>query len=204
MLQGEWVTSSWLLHQLPWQQRTCGCSQRVTLILFPWWQCKRYVKRTCTLLTTVVFSQKQCCSLKWTQVGHYISYIFIQLRGQNRGSLCQRWYNLCQQACWPLSRYFTGPLGIFMSSLNNTKTPQQPFAISLCSSLNTREMEHNDWILDKIRAAAEVVSGRILIKKWEDTFSTVSSQQYWLLISANIRTMCPCRWKKCQIVLHLM
>lgn len=37
----------------------------------------------------------------------------------NWGSLCQRSYNLCQQACWPLSRYFTGPLGIFMSLLNN-------------------------------------------------------------------------------------
>lgn len=59
-------------------------------------------------------------------------------------------------------------------------------------------MEHNDWILDKIRAAVEVVSGRILIRKWEDTFSTASSQQYRLLISANIRTMCPCRCEKCQ------
>lgn len=72
--------------------------------------------------------------------------------------------------------------------------PEQPFEISLRYSLNTRDMEHNDWILDKIRAAVEVVSGRILIKKWEDT----SSQQYRLLISANIRTMCPCRWEKCQ------
>lgn len=52
------------------------------------------------------------------------------------------------------------------------RNPQKPFEISLCNSLNTREMEHNDWILDEIRAAAKVVSGRILIKKWEDTFLT--------------------------------
>lgn len=144
------------------------------------------------LINNCCVQSKPCCSLKWVQMGHYILYIFIQLRGQNRGSLCQCRYNLCQQAYWPLSRYFTGPLGIFMSSLNNTETPQQPFEISLSYSVNTREMEHNDWILDKIRAAPEVMSGRILIKKWEDTFSMVSSQQYWLLISTNIRTMCPC------------
>lgn len=85
-----------------------------------------------------------------------------------------------------------------MSPPPNTHTRTQPFEISLRYSLNTREMEHNDWILDKIRAAVEDVSGHILIKKWEDTFSMASSQQYRLLISANIRTMCLCQCEKCQ------
>lgn len=112
---------------------TWGCSQRVTLILFPWWQCKRYVNWLQSFLdrSENVHLVNNCCvqsktvlhSQVWSGHRWVITVWTYSALRPNQGSLCQRRYNLCQQACWPLSRYFTEPLGIFMSSLDNTETP---------------------------------------------------------------------------------
>lgn len=82
------------------------------------------VLRMRTLLTTVVFGQKLCCILKFeVGTGGSLQFEHIQLWGQTEGLYASADIIYVNKACWPLSRYFTEPLGIFMSSLNNTENP---------------------------------------------------------------------------------